>query len=290
MKKLTEIFKVKKPTISFEFFPPKTEKGFENLANSIDALSQLNPDFISCTYGAGGGNREKTFDISQMIQDKYNIPALAHLTCVLNTKDQIKNIIDDIKARGITNILALRGDPPADNPNWEPGPDNFPLAKDLCQFIRDYTDDHFCIGVAGFPEGHFHCEDKDLDSKYLKIKMDHGADFITTQFFFDNRDYFQYVNRLKNLNINAEILPGVMPITNYNNILRFCANDNISITDKMKETFEPIKDDPEATMEACISFAVDQCNRLLAGGAPGLHFYCLNKVEPVRTILSKITL
>lgn len=288
MQKITDIFKNKNLTFSFEFFPPKTDKGLENLKETIAELSQLKPDFISCTYGAGGGNRDKTLDIVQMIQKQYNIPGVAHLTCVLNTKDQIRDVLNDIESRGINNILALRGDPPKDQPDWQPEVDNFKYCYELCDAIREQLQDNVAIGVAGFPEGHISSNDLNEDAHYLKNKIAHGGDFIITQLFLDNRDYQQYVGRLRNIDVNVRVLPGVLPITNYNKLVEFCANDKISIPDRVKAIFEPIKDDPEANFQAGIDYAVQQCVKLIHGGAPGIHFYTLNKVEPVKTILTKV--
>ncbi len=288
MNKISDIFKEKQKTYSFELFPPKTDKGFANLLVTIEQLAALKPDFISCTYGAGGGNRGKTLDVVQHIEEKHDIAGLAHLTCVVHTKDEIKGILEDIKSRGIQNILALRGDPPQDNPDWQPGDENFKYSSELCCFIREHFGDHFSIGVAGFPEGHALCPNKDLDAQYLKTKIDSGADFVITQLFFDNQEYFDYVNRLKNLNINARIIPGILPITNYASLLRFCGLCGTTVTDKVKEIFEPIREDKEATLEAGIQFAVRQCRALLDGGAPGLHFYCLNKVSPTDKILTAL--
>ncbi|MCD4779263.1 MAG: methylenetetrahydrofolate reductase [NAD(P)H] [Candidatus Omnitrophica bacterium] len=288
MIKVPDIFQNKNKTYSFELFPPKTEKGYTNLMVTIKNLAGLKPDFISCTYGAGGGNRDKTFDIVQHIQDKYAIASVAHLTCVLNTRDQIKSILNDIQSRNITNILALRGDPPLDNPDWTPGPDNFQYTHELCRFARELYGEAFGIGVAGFPEGHILCPDRDQDARYLKIKLDHGADYVITQFFYNNHDYFEYIDRLRSLGIKARIIPGILPITNFDGLLRFSSGCGTTITDDVKKLFEPTKDDPRITLQKGIDFAVQQCQELLAGGAPGLHFYCLNKLHPVDAILPAV--
>lgn len=288
MEKINEIFNHKSKTFSFELFPPKTDKGFANLLVTIEQLAALKPDFISCTYGAGGGNRDKTLDVVEHIQKKHGIIGLAHLTCVLHTKEEIKNILKDIKSRGIKNILALRGDPPQDNPNWQPGKENFKYSSELCAFVREHFKDYFSIGVAGFPEGHTLCPDKKLDAQYLKTKIDKGADYVITQLFFDNKEYFDYVKRLKDLGVNARIIPGILPITNYQNLVKFCNVCGTTVTDEVKEIFEPIQDDKDTTFKAGIDFAVRQCRELLDAGAPGLHFYCLNKVSPTDKILAGV--
>ncbi|MBF0483552.1 MAG: methylenetetrahydrofolate reductase [NAD(P)H] [Candidatus Omnitrophica bacterium] len=288
MKKIIEILNTKKPSLSFEFFPPKTEQGFENLKATIAELVKLNPDFISCTYGAGGGNRDKTLDISQMIQDKHNVPALAHLTCVLNTQEQIRTIINDIKNRGIKNILALRGDNPIDQPDWQPGAENFYFAKDLCAFIQKNWGEYFGVGVAGFPEGHPRSPSLEKDAEFLKLKFDNGADFVITQLFLDNPDYFAYIERLKKTGVKAKVIPGILPITNYESLVKFCTKDKIHIPQKVKDIFEPIKDDAEATLQAGIKYAVEQCKDLLKNNAPGIHLYTLNKINPTKDIVEKL--
>jgi len=288
MNKIKDIFKEKERTYSFELFPPKTDQGFTNLLKTIEQLATFNPDFISCTYGAGGGNRDKTLEVVQHIQDKHNIAGLAHLTCVLHTKEEIKKILEDVKSRNIKNVLALRGDPPQDNPNWQPTQNNFKYSSELCAFMRKHFDDYFSIGVAGFPEGHILCPDKNLDAQYLKTKIENGADFVITQLFFDNRDYFQYVDRLKSLGVTARIIPGIFPITNFPGLVKFCKLCGTVVTEELKNIFEPIQDDKEATLQAGVQFAIRQCRELLDGGSPGLHFYCLNKTEPTATVLSEL--
>jgi methylenetetrahydrofolate reductase (NADPH) len=288
MKTLKEIFQHKEKICSFELFPPKTEQGSKNLLYTIEELCKLKPDFISCTYGAGGGNRDKTFDIVQHIQEKHQTVGLAHLTCVLHTKEEIKNILNDVQSRGIQNILALRGDPPLDNPDWKPMSENFHYSSQLCAFIREHFGDSFSIGVAGFPEGHLLCKDRDQDARFLKIKIDSGADFVITQLFFDNKDYFEYVDRLRKIGVMAPIIPGILPITNYDALLRFTALCGATITKEVKNIFEPLKEDKEATLKAGIQYAIHQCRELLDGDAPGLHFYTLNKLQPTADILSEI--
>jgi len=288
MNQIKDIFAQKEKTISFELFPPKSEQGHQNLLTTIEQLSTLKPDFISCTYGAGGGNRGKTFEIVQHLQERHHIIGLAHLTCVLNTKEEINNILLDAQSRGIQNILALRGDPPVDNPDWKPNEDNFHYSSELCSFIRENFGDQFSIGVAGFPEGHLLCPDRDKDAEYLKKKIDCGADFVMTQLFFDNQVYFQYVKRLRTIGVNARIIPGILPITNYQGLLKFTSLCGATVTEKVKKIFEPIQDDKEAVLNAGIKFAARQCQELLDGGAPGLHFYTLNKLSPTDKILSQL--
>jgi len=288
MQKIKELFNKNSPTVSFELFPPKTDQGYQNLLKTIEKLAAFDPLYISCTYGAGGGNREKTVDIVEHIQETHQIIGMAHLTCVLHTKDELRVIINDMKQRGIKNILALRGDPPADHPDWTPGKDNFKYSSELVDFIKKEFGDHFGIAVAGFPEGHLLCKDRDKDAEYLKLKIDAGADFVITQIYFDNKDYFQYVERLGKIGVTNRIIPGILPITDYEKLQRFCAMCGATITNNVKEIFEPIKNDPEAMIAAGIDFAIKQCKELLAGGAPGLHFYSLNKISPTDKILKAL--
>jgi len=288
MKKISEILSAKKKTFSLELFPPKTPEGYEKLLVTIGLLAKLNPDFISCTYGAGGGSREKTLDIVEHIERAHRIPTLAHLTCTLNTKDQIMAILNDIKHRGIKNILALRGDPPADQLDWQPAKENFRYAYELCAFIKKNHPEDFCIGVAGFPEGHVLCPSKELDARYLKMKIDAGAAFVVTQLFFDNKDYFEYVDRLKTLGVHAPVLPGILPITDYHGAVRFCEKCGTKIPSRVHDLFAPVSDDKEAVLARGIDFCVQQCKELLNNGAPGIHFYPLNKIHPLDVILPKI--
>ena len=288
MKKVTEIFREKEHTYSFELFPPKTEQGFEKLLETINSLVQLKPDFISVTYGAGGGSREKTLDIVEHIQKNHATVGVAHLTCVLHTKNEIKKILEEIKSRGIHNVLALRGDPPKDNPGWQPGENNFKYSSDLCEFIRLNHQNYFGIGVAGFPEGHVLCPDREQDARYLKMKIDAGADYVITQLFFDNKDYFDYIQRLRSLGVGARVIPGIIPITDYQSIVNFCKVCGANVPLKVHEIFAPLKEDKEETLKKGTEFAIAQCRDLLRGGAPGIHFYTLNKVSPVDTILQAI--
>ncbi len=288
MAKIKEIFQQKRKTYSFELFPPKTEQGFQNLLHTIAELAMLKPDFISCTYGAGGGSREKTLDVVTHIQDQHGITGLAHLTCVLHTKEEIKNVLDAIQSRRIENVLALRGDLPKENPDWKPGENNLHYSNELCAFIRQHFGDIFTIAVAGFPEGHLLCPDRDQDAQYLKKKIDAGADFVITQLFFDNQDYFNYVQRLRRLGVNNRIIPGIFPITNYSNLLKFCSLCGANVTSEIRQIFEPLQNDAEATLQAGIDFAVRQCRALLQGGAPGLHFYCMNKTSPTDKIFKAV--
>lgn len=275
-------------SISFELFPPKTEEGYQKLLATIEQLCALKPDFISCTYGAGGGSREKTLDIVEHIQTKHGIKAVAHLTCVLHTRDEILGILQEMKRRHIHQVLALRGDPPKEHPDWQPGAKNFKYSCELVSFIRQHFGSYFDIGVAGFPEGHLLAPNRDVDAQYLKSKIDAGADYVITQLFFNNQDYFDYRDRLRKLGVNKPVIPGILPITDYQALAKFCTLCGASIPGEVHEIFKPIADNHEKTLEAGITFAIQQCRQLLDKGAPGLHFYCLNKTHPVDVILKAV--
>ncbi len=288
MKRVTDLFLTKPRTYSFELFPPKTDQGYDKLKETIADLAKLKPDFFSCTYGAGGGSRDKTLEIVNYFQKKHQIPGVAHLTCVLHTREEIFKILETIKAKDIHNILALRGDPPKDQPDWKPGEQNFKFSSELVTFIRKNFGDYFGIGVAGFPEGHLLSPDRNQDALYLKVKMDAGANFVITQLFFDNQDYFTYVDRLRKLQVTARVIPGILPITDYNGVINFCKTCGANVPQKIHDIFEKYKENKEETLRRGIDFAIQQCKELIKGGAPGLHFYTLNKLHPVDTILQAV--
>ena len=287
MKKIADILREKEKTYSFEFFPPKSEKGEKRLFETAGVFTELKPDWFSVTYGAGGSTREKTVEIVDDLQKRFGVPVMHHFTCVGHSQEELKKILGEMKRRNIRNILALRGDAPEGQKEWRPAPDGLEYCYQLIELIRSY-DNFFSVGVAGFPEGHIDCPDKETDSKYLKIKIDSGGEFVITQLFFDNKDYFEYLERVKGTGANARIIPGIIPITNYQTLLRFCDTCGATIPQKVHDIFKPLDGDNEATYKAGVEFAVKQCNDLLAGGSPGLHFYSLNRVEPTKEILSKI--
>lgn len=287
IRKITDIVKEKGRTYSFEFFPPKTEKGREKLPETAKAFAELGADWFSVTYGAGGSTRGITMDIVDELQKQLEVPVMHHFTCVGHSQEELKIILGEMKKRNICNILALRGDAPEGEEFWTPAEDGLEYCYQLAELIRSYGES-FSIGVAGFPEGHIDCPDKETDSKYLKIKIDAGAEFVITQLFFDNKDYFEYLERTKAVGVNVPIFPGIIPITNYQTLLRFCDICGATISPRVHDIFKPLENDAEATYKAGIEFTVRQCNDLLAGGAPGLHFYSLNKIEPTREILSRI--
>ena len=287
VRKVSDILKKKERTYSFELFPPKTKRGMRKLFETANILKDLKPDWFAVTYGAGGSTREFTTDIADELQKRFGVPAMHHLTCVGHNKDELRTIIGRLKERNICNILALRGDLPEGLDYRKPPADKLEYGYQLVELIRSH-DDFFSIGVAGFPEGHVDCPDKETDSRYLKIKVDAGGEFVITQLFFDNNDYFEYVDRIRKTGVTAPIIPGILPVTDYQALLRMCRTCGATIPQRVHDIFKPLDGNAEATYEAGVEFAVEQCNELLERGAPGLHFFALNKVEPTREILNRI--
>ena len=286
MKKVTEIFEQKPRTFSFEFFPPKTPKGLERLYQTAEALAGK-ADFFNVTYGAGGSSSKATFEIVVELQKRFNLPVVHHFTCIKHTYDEIRRRLEQFKQADVRNILALRGDPPADDPDYVQGPDEPHYAYELIRMIREHGD-FFAIGVPGFPEGHPNTPTKELDSEYLKVKQDAGADFVITQLFFDNNIYYEFRDRVRKVGVTLRLIPGILIITDYQKLLDFCRTCSATIPDFIKERFEPVANDPEETRKRGIDWAIQQCQDLLDNGCPGLHFYCLNKTEPVTTVYNAL--
>lgn len=287
IRKVSDIFKDKKRTYTFEFFPPKTPAGTAKLYETIAELNKLGPDFVSVTYGAGGSTRGATLEICTEIQKRFDLTTIHHFTCVGHSQAELRSILDQMKKNNIRNVLALRGDPPQGVEKGESSPDELKYCYQLCDLIKSYGD-FFSIGVAGFPEGHINCPDKETDSKYLKIKIEHSGEFIVTQLFFDNSIYFEYLERLKKVGVNVRVLPGILPITSYQGLLKFCNICGTTIPQKIHDIFKPLDGNDEATYKAGVDFAVAQCQELLNGGAPGIHFFTLNKVNPTKDIWERL--
>jgi methylenetetrahydrofolate reductase (NADPH) len=280
----------KRPVISFEFFPPKTGEGDRNLLEKhIPALSQARPDFCSVTYGAGGSTRDKTLMIVDRIQRQYGLTALAHLTCVGHTRGQVRELLEKIRGLGCRNILALRGDSPGGG-EFQPTPCGFEFAAQLVRFIRESGD--FSIGAAGFPEGHIACkEDKQADWRHLKEKVEAGADFVLTQLFFDNADYFEFRDHVTGkLGVQVPLVPGIVPILSAGQITRFTQLCGAKIPPSLRSKLDSLAEDDEAAVEFGIEYATRQCEELLRAGVPGLHFYTLNKSHSTVRVLKNLGL
>ena len=280
----------RRPVISFEFFPPKTDEGDRTLLEKhFPALLQTKPHFCSVTYGAGGSTRDKTLMIVDRIQRAHGLTALAHLTCVNHTREEVRALLEKIRALGCRNILALRGDPPGGG-EFEPTPGGFQFASQLVGFIRESGD--FSIGVAGFPEGHTACkEGKHADWRHLKEKTDAGADFVLTQLFFDNADYFQFRDYVAGtLGMRAPLVPGIIPILSTAQITRFTRLCGAKIPLPLRSKLDEMAGNDEAVAEFGIEYATRQCEELLRAGAPGLHFYTLNKSRSTVQVLKNLGL
>jgi len=279
------------PVVSFEFFPPKTPEGDRALlTKTIPALMKINADYCSVTYGAGGSTREKTLSIVDQIQKEHGLTAMAHLTCVNSTREQIRDVLEEARSLGIRNILALRGDPPAGTGEFKAIDGGFEFAHQLVRFIGEQGG--FCIGTAGFPEGHIACkEGKMVDWERLKAKIDAGADFVLTQLFFDNQDYLQFRDHMvRKLGVTVPICPGVIPILSANQIKRFTSMCGARIPDALRDKLEEFGEDDEAAADFGVEYATRQCEELLREGAPGLHFYTLNKARSTVDIVKNLGL
>ncbi|MBX3395416.1 MAG: methylenetetrahydrofolate reductase [NAD(P)H] [Phycisphaerae bacterium] len=281
-----------RPCFSFEFFPPKTDAGLESLRESVRALRDLNPTFVSVTYGAGGSTRDRTIGLVTEIQRHYGIDVMAHLTCVGASRVEIESVLARLHEGGIENILALRGDPPKGESHFVAQSDGFAYANELVRFVRSKG----VFGVAGacYPEGHVECvgqnghRDLELDLANLVRKVDSGVDFLISQLFFDNDAYFNFVARARKAGIGVPIIPGIMPITNVEQIRRFTEMCGSSLPQTLIKEMERFKDNADAVLSQGVAYAAAQCLDLLQRGAPGIHFYTLNKSSATRTILTAL--
>jgi methylenetetrahydrofolate reductase (NADPH) len=280
----------RRPVVSFEFFPTKTEDGERILLEkTIPALRESSPAFCSVTYGAGGGTRAKTLAIVDRIQRDHQITAMAHLTCVNATVDETCRVLEQTRALGIKNILALRGDPPDGARDFVKTDGGFEFSYQLVERIRQCGG--FSIGVAGFPEGHVACQEgKHVDWRRLKTKIDHGADFVITQLFFDNRHYFECRDFLAGQGVTVPIVPGILPILSTSQIKRFVSLCGAALPRPLLSELERRGDDDEAVAQFGIEYATQQCEALLREGAPGLHFYTLNKSRSTTEVVRNLAL
>jgi methylenetetrahydrofolate reductase (NADPH) len=284
--RIDTILEERRPVFSFEFFPPKTDEGQRNLEHALEELKEDRPDYVSVTYGAGGSTRERTVEITKWIKEELGLEAMAHLSCVGEPVDRLREILDEVTAAGIDNVLALRGDPPRGQTEWEPHPEGLRWSVELIELIEDGYD--FSIGAACFPEVHPDARDLDHDLRYLKRKLDAGANFLITQLFFDNELYFDFVEEVRGRGVTAPIVPGIMPITGYSQIKTITGMCGASIPADLERELDERADDPEAVAELGVAYATLQCSDLLARGAPGVHFYTLNKSPATRAILAAL--
>jgi methylenetetrahydrofolate reductase (NADPH) len=279
-----------RPVISFEFFPPKTEEGDRNLfEKTLPGLMDLKPDYCSVTYGAGGSTREKTLAIASRIQDEHHLTALMHLTCVNATLDEIRAVATEAHARGIRNLLALRGDPPGGTGEFKATEGGFEYSHQLVGFLHEMGG--FSIGTAGFPEGHIACmEGREVDWQRLKAKIDRGADFVVTQLFFDNADFFRFRDYLAKLGVTVPLTAGILPILGSGQVQRFCQLCGATIPAALKAQLDKLAGDDEACARFGVEYATRQCEDLMREGVPGLHFYTLNKVPSTTSVVKNLGL
>jgi methylenetetrahydrofolate reductase (NADPH) len=283
---VTALLESRRPVFSFEFFPPKSNEGRRTLESTLEVLKDDSPDYVSMTYGAGGSTRNATVELTHWIKHDLGIEAMAHLSCVGEPRERLAEILDQIEGAGLENVLALRGDPPRGESEWRPHPGGLSYSVELIRLIRERSE--LCVGAACFPEIHPDAPDRRSDLRYAREKQEAGAAFLITQLFFDNELYFDFVEEARAAGISVPIIPGIMPITNLSQIKRFTEMCGASIPEELERQLNGRADDPEAVAELGVAYATLQCSDLLARGAPGIHFYTLNRSPATRAILAAL--
>lgn len=274
------------PSYSFEFFPPKTEEMLDALYDAISMLKPVNPLYVSVTYGAGGSTRDKTVEIASTIHNEIGLETMAHLTCVGHSREDVTAVLNDLAQNGVRNVLALRGDPPKGTVGFEPHPEGFRSSTELIAHIRSLGDFH--IAAACYPEGHVENGSLQQDLEACRSKIDAGADFFITQLFFLPETFLRYRDQAVAAGIDRPIVPGIMPVTNVDQLERFTKMCGASIPKELRDRLEDIRDDRSAVIEAGIEWAVEQCELLLREGAPGVHFYTLNRSHSSRIVWERL--
>jgi methylenetetrahydrofolate reductase (NADH) len=286
--KLRDIYAQPGLKLSIEFFPPKTAEGVKKLMEEATILSALDPSFCSVTYGAAGSTRDTTVEMVERLHRERGVDVMCHLTVMGQSKDEIRAVLSDIKRRGIENIIALRGDPPRGVAEWTPHPDGFLYSVDLVREARAH--DWFSVAVAGFPETHPQAESPEADLRYLKEKVDAGADLVITQLFYDNDDFYRYVENVRALGVTVPIVPGVFPVLSAEQTIRFTSFCGARIPRRLETLLEKVAGDDEAAVRMGIEYATEQCEGLLEFGVPGIHFYAFNRSRSITTILDNLGL
>ncbi len=286
--KVTDLWKTSRsPTISFELFPPKSEKAAVSLEKNIDILAALKPDFVSVTFGAGGSTRAGSRQLIQKLKKEQGLEIVAYFACYGLGPEEIRVVLDDYHKMGVESVLAVRGDTPHDK-EFEPHPDSLPHASDLVSFIRPRY--NFCLGVAGYPEGHIEASNKAKDLEYLKLKVDQGAEYIITNYFYDNSYFFNFVDRCRGIGIEVPILPGVMPIYSIKMMEMLADLCGATIPDELRRGIKALeKDDREALLSFGIEYAVNQSIELLERGVPGIHFYTMDRSHSTEIIVKRLS-
>ena len=284
--RIDQILEERRPVFSFEFFPPKDDDGMERLRTALSELKHDEPAFVSVTYGALGSTRERTIDITKWIKRDLGIEAMAHFTCVGATVEELRGTLDEMREGGIENVLALRGDPPQGQTEWTQTPGGLQYSTELASLIAENYE--FAIGAACFPEVHPEAPDMDHDIRFLKEKIGSGVGFLITQLFYDNDLYFDFVEQVRAAGITVPIIPGIMPVTNYKQIKRITGMCGATIPEQFERELADRQEDERALIDLGVAYATAQCYDLLARGAPGIHFYTLNKSPATRAILAAL--
>ncbi len=284
--KISEKFKHKKPLVSFEIFPPKVGYPIDTIYKTIDELNDLNPDFMSVTYGAGGSTKDRTVEISSYIKDNYDLSSIAHVTCINSTKREVEQTLKSLEEKGIENVMALRGDYPIDFNKKDLSNEDFKYSTDLIKFFKENS--NLSVGAACYPEKHPESPDFESDLKYLKEKVDCGADFLVTQMFFDNELFYDFIDKTQSKNIKVPIIAGIMPILSKNQVKTVTKLTGNKLPNKFKRLLERYEHNPEALNEAGLSYAIGQIIDLLSWGVDGVHIYTMNKSETARSIMDSM--
>lgn len=284
---IRDIYSERNPVVSFEIFPPKRDYPLSTVYETVDALHDLEPDFISVTYGAGGSSRERTVEIASELKRRWGISPLAHLTCLGSSREEIDGVLESLEGAGICNVLALRGDPPGDGSPAGEGP--FRYASDLVSHIHEKAPGKFCVAAAAYPEGHVECDSPEKDLENLKRKAGCGVDILMSQLFFDNEIFFRFAEKLDRAGINVPLVAGIMPILKVSQISRIVSLCGASIPPRSARLMARYEHSPEALYQAGIAYATEQIVDLVAWGVRGIHLYTMNRPEAARSIMNNIT-
>ncbi|MFZ0050577.1 MAG: methylenetetrahydrofolate reductase [Desulfobaccales bacterium] len=285
--KVTEMWKKKQPTVSFEFFPARNAEAAEKLERVIDQLAIMEPDFVSVTFGAGGSTREGSRQLVDSLKNDLKLEVMAYFAGYGLGPDDIQGVMDSYQDLGVDNVLVVRGDPPHEQPDFKPHSASLPHASDMLEFIRPRY--RFCLGAAGYPEGHIEAESKQKDLEYLKLKVDKGAEFIITNYFYDNRYYFDFVAACRSLGLKVPILPGIMPIFSLKMMANLAKLCGASISDDLRQRLAALPEgDNRALLNFGIDFAFEQCKELIGAGVPGLHFYTMDRSQSTAGVVPRL--
>lgn len=283
--KVIDLFKSKRPVISFEIFPPKLDTPIETIFDKLEQFSAMKPDFMSVTYGAGGSQQGRTVEIASKIKNEYGIECVAHFTCVGHSEKEIDSMLGLMKENKLENILALRGDPPVNQPDFDFGKNVYKYASELIAHIK--SKDNFCIAAAAYLEGHPENKTLKEDRQYLKEKVDAGADYLMTQFFFDNRLYYDFVDKIQSIGIKCPVVPGIMPIFKADQIKTMTAKSGCSLPAKLVLMMDKYSDNADDLVKAGIEYASTQIRDLIDNGADGIHLYTMNRPKSTRDIMEQ---